>query len=60
MIPEFPQHDLDAGKGEEALVGFQQPVVSDLDASLKSKPRVGPFNDVTQAVAVRARVFPER
>lgn len=59
MIPEFTQNDFDARQGEEALVGFKQPVVSHLDASLKPKPRVGPLNDVAQAIPVRARVLPK-
>jgi len=59
MVSEFPQYDLDARQGEEALVGFEQPVMSDLDAALKPKPRVRPLNDVAQSIAMRPGVLPE-
>jgi hypothetical protein len=57
MVPEFPQHDLDARQGEEALVGFNQPVMPDQDAALKTEPCVRPLNDVAQAIAMRTRVL---
>lgn len=33
MIPEFPQRDFDAGQCKEALLGFDEPVMPDLDAA---------------------------
>src|SRR5579884_1878892 len=59
MVPEFPQHDLDARQGEEAFVGFEQPIVSDQDTALETQPGVRSLNDVAQPVAMRARVFSE-
>ena len=59
MISEFAQNDFDARQGEEALVGFNEPVVPDQDASLESEPRVGAFHDVSQPVAMRPRVLPK-
>jgi hypothetical protein len=59
MISEFAQDLLNACQSEKSLVGFQQPIMPNLNASLVTQPSECALHNKAQPIAVGPRMLPE-